>query len=168
MPAQRFLNLVNGVLTQIAAIATSAGAGDADKIPCLDATGKLDNSFMPAGLGTDQFTLNASEALSAGDFVNVWNDAGTAKVRKADASNGRRADGFVLAAVTSGNPATVYTADENTGLSGMTIGARQYLGTSGARTETVPTTAGHIVQYLGVARSATALVYEVAEPVTLA
>lgn len=44
---------------------TSAGAGDAGKLPGLDSNGKLDISFMPTGVGGDTQTLTAGEALSA-------------------------------------------------------------------------------------------------------
>lgn len=64
----------------------------------------------PPGVVTLPATIAASESLSAGDFVNIWSDAGTPKVRKADAStSGKEAVGFVLSAVTSGSQATVYT-----------------------------------------------------------
>ena len=92
-----------GVISELEALVTSAGAGDAGKIPALDATGKLDNSLMPVGIGADSKILPASENLAAGDLVNVWNDSGTAKARKADATiAGKEANGFVLSAVTLG------------------------------------------------------------------
>ena len=102
--AQKFLRMLAGVIAELEALVTSAGAGDAGKIPALDATGKLDNSLMPVGIGADSKILPASENLAAGDLVNVWNDSGTAKARKADATvAGKEANGFVLAAVTSGD-----------------------------------------------------------------
>lgn len=52
---------------------TSAGSGDAGKLPALDAQGKLDDSFMPTGIAADVATVTTSEALSAGDFVNIYN-----------------------------------------------------------------------------------------------
>ena len=64
----------------------SAGAGNAGDIPALDATGKLDMSVMPNGIGADTAIIEASESLTAGDFVNIYNNTGTAIVRKADAS----------------------------------------------------------------------------------
>lgn len=161
----------SGVLAAsiVNSVSTSAGAGDAAKLPALDGTGRLDTSFMPVGIGADTATISATENLAAGDFVNVHNSSG-AKVRKADASNGRTAHGFVLAAVTSGNPATVYFEGQNTGVTGKTPGATQFLSasTAGASTETAPTTAGQVVQQLGVAASATVIVFEAEQPITLA
>ena len=140
MAAPRYLNLVSGVQTQVVA-ATAGGAGNEEKIPSLDTGGLLPLSMMPTGLGPDVETIQASENLAAGDFVNVHDSTG-ARVRKADASNGRQAHGFVIAAVTSGQNATVYFEGSNTQLSGLTIGALYYLSatTAGAVTATPPST----------------------------
>jgi hypothetical protein len=168
--AQKFLRILAGVIGELEALVTSAGAGDAGKIPALDATGKLDNSLMPVGIGADSKTLAASENLAAGDLVNVWNDSGTAKARKADATTaGKEANGFVLAAVTSGNNATVYFDGTNTQLSGLTPGAVYYLAaTAGGITNTPPSASGNVVQRVGRALSATELTFEPGEPITLA
>jgi len=167
----KYIGLSSGRLAETEAIDSSAGAGDAGKIPALDAAGKLDATMMPTGMGPDVKLLPASENLAAGDLVNVWSDSGTAKVRKADASDAtKEAHGFVLAAVTSPDDATVYLEGQNTQVSGMTPGARQYLdgATAGAITETPPSTATYIVQCVGTALDATTLAFEVQEPVTLA
>ena len=163
MAAQKFLANVIGRLTEIAATVTSAGSADDGKIVALDATGKLDSTLMPAGIGADTQTIQASENLAAGDYVNVHNSGG-ARARKADGSvSGKEANGFVLAAVTSGQNATVYpiTAASNTQVTGKTPGARQYLSaaTPGATTETAPSGAGNVVQFLGVASSSTTIVW---------
>jgi hypothetical protein len=168
--ADKYIALVGGRQTQKEALVTSAGAGDAGKIPALDAAGKLDDSLMPSGVGAQVKVLAASETLAAGDVVNVWNDGGTAKVRKADATAaGKEAHGYVLAGVTSGADATVYFDDELTGLSGLTPGARYYLGTTpGAVTATAPSATGNIVQKVGVALGTSSIIFDVEEPVTLA
>jgi hypothetical protein len=102
-------------------------------------------------------------------MVNFWNSTGI-KVRKADASAAKPAQGFVLAAVTSGENATVYRVSQlNNQLVGMTIGATQFLSTTaGGRQETAPTVAGQIVQILGIAKSATELIFAPQPPITLA
>lgn len=170
MAADKYLKQVNGVITEVAATQTSTGVSEANKIPALDPTGKLDQSLMPVGVAPEADTITASENLAAGDFVNIWNSTGV-KVRKADATvAGKEAMGFVLAAVTSGQSATVYRSSQtNTQLSGMTPGAKQYLATTaGGRTETAPSAAGNVVQFLGVAKSATELIYNYSMPITLA
>lgn len=162
--SQKFLARVSGQTKQIEANATSSGASDAGKIPALDSAGKLDSSMMPNGVGANTQILPASEALSAGSFVNIWSDSSVAKVRLADNSNGREADGYVLASVSSGANATVYPLDGvNSGLSSLTPGVKYYLGTAGAVTataldETSSGNANKISQYLGKAKSATELI----------
>jgi len=168
MAAKKFLRLVNGVLTEIFGVQASAGAGNAGDLVSLDDTGRIDNSMMPVGIGADTSTISASETLAAGDWVNVWNNSG-AKVRKADATTaGKEAHGFVLAAVTSGNPATVYFEGTNTQVSGQTPGPVFLQTTAGVGGPTVPSASGNVVQQIGVAVSATAVNFERSVPVTLA
>ena len=119
MAAKKFIRLVGGVLTEIFGVQTSAGAANAGDLVSLDDSGRIDGSMMPVGIGADTSNVVASEALAAGDFVNVWNDAGAFKVRKADATTaGKEAHGFVLAAVASAGTATVYFEGTNTQVSG--------------------------------------------------
>ena len=168
MAAKKFLRLVNGVLTEIFGVQTSAGAGNAGDLVSLDGTGRIDNSMMPVGIGADTATITASETLAAGDWVNVWNNSG-AKVRKADATTaGKEAHGFVLSAVTSGNPATVYFEGTNTQVTGQTPGPVYLQTTAGAGGATIPSASGNVVQHIGVAVSATAVNFERGAPVTLA
>lgn len=168
MAAKKFLRLVNGVLTEIFGVQTSAGAGNAGDLVSLDDSGRIDNSMMPVGIGADTSTISASETLAAGDWVNVWNNSG-AKVRKADATTaGKEAHGFVLAAVTSGNPATVYFEGTNTQVSGQTPGPVFLQTTAGVGGPTVPSASGNVVQQVGVAVSATAVNFERNMPVVLA
>lgn len=199
MPAPKILKQVSGTLTEEQTVATSAGAGsadkvvalnpsglvdntmlplvaastgapDANKVPKLDGTGRLDGSVMPVGIGADTAQIVASEALSAGDIINVWNDAGTPKMRKADASAaGKAAMGFVLAAVANGATGTAYFEGSVTGLSGLT-GGQRYLSTStpGGTQAAAPTVANQVVQKVGFATSATVMNFNVGEPITLA
>ena len=168
MAAKKFLRLVNGVLTEIFGVQTSAGAGNAGDLVSLDDSGRIDNSMMPVGIGADTSTISASETLASGDWVNVWNNSG-AKVRKADATTaGKEAHGFVLAAVTSGNPATVYFEGTNTQVSGQTPGPVFLQTTAGVGGPTVPSASGNVVQQVGVAVSATAVNFERNMPVVLA
>lgn len=147
----------NGFTEEQAGLTASAGAGDANKIVETTSTGRLDPSLMPAGVGVQTITVTASEALAAGDFVNLHDSTGL-KARKASAAAiGTRAHGFVLAAVSSGAAATVYMSGANTSVTGQTVAATVFLSatTPGATTTTAPSTAGQIVQPLGVVSSAT-------------
>lgn len=170
MALGKFLEIAaDGSTSEAQAIQTSAGAGDSDKIPRTDSTGKIDQSFMPVGIGPDIKSLVASEDLDGGDLVNVWDDAGTEKARKADASAaaaGKRAHGFVLSAATLGNPAVVYFEGVNDQLTGLTRGAQYFLSdTAGQATTTVQTTSGYTHQDVGVAISATEISFEPTKPV---
>lgn len=168
MAAKKYLSMVSGLITEIAGIVTSAGAGDDGKFPVLDATGKLDNSFMPPGIGADTQVITASEALAAGDLVNVWNSTG-AKVRKADATvSGKEAHGFVLAAVLSSGAATVYFEGSNTGVTGLTPGVQYLQTTAGTAGATPPSGSGNVVQRVGFATAAAVLNFNSEEPVVLA
>jgi hypothetical protein len=77
--------------------------------------------------------------------------------------------GFVEAAVTSGQPATVFLAGINTTVTGLTPATDYYLSTTpGAVTATPPSASGNLVQRIGPARSATALVFSPQEIATVA
>ena len=157
----------NGI-EELNPIDTSTGVSDAGKFIATNSEGKLGESFLPDGVGQNIKVLPASENLSAGDFVNIWSDAGTLKVRKADATSGftKSADGYVKSAVTTGQNASVYFEGTNANLSGLTAGSKYYLHTTaGGVTTTAPTTSGYIRQYLGKALSATELSVEIGEPI---
>lgn len=143
----------------------------ADSIVATDGTGRIPAGLMPTGIGADTSDITTSEALAAGDFVNIHNSSG-AKVRKADASGANAskvAHGFVLAAAASGATATVYFEGRNTGVSGLTPGPVFLSGSAaGAATGTAPTASGHSVQKVGVAISATEVNFEPEAPVILA
>ena len=168
MAAKKFLRFVGNAITEVFGVQSSAGAANAGDIPALDDSGRLDQSMMPVGIGADTAVIAASEALAAGDWVNVWNSTG-AKVRKADATvAGKEAHGFVLAAVASGANATVYFEGTNTQVSGQTPGPVFLQTTAGTAGATAPSAAGNIVQRLGVAISATSVNFEGGVPVVLA
>jgi hypothetical protein len=156
----KFLNLTTGNPTLETAIVASAGAADANKIARLDATGKFDSTMIPASGGNvETRSMTASEALSAGDLINVH---GTNQMRKADADVvGREANGYVLSAVSNGASGTVNLEEGIiTGLSGMTPGATQFLATTpGARTETCPTGTNVYAQIVGKAITATEMLF---------
>ncbi len=157
------ISILNGTVV-------SSGAGSASQTPILDSTGRLDQSTMPVGIVPDTAAITASEALSAGDLVNIWNNAGAFAVRKADAStSGKEAHGFVLSAVASAGTASVYFEGSNTQATGLTPGIR-FLSDSvpGGTVAAAPTGTGKIVQQVGVAVSATTLNFEQQPPIVLA
>jgi hypothetical protein len=168
--ADKYIRNNAGVLTETEATVSSAGAGNAGDIVALDSAGRLDQSMMPVGIGADTASIVASENLAAGDFISIYNDGGTAKIRKADASTaGKYAHGFVLSAVTAPAEGLVYFEGPNTAVSGATPG-EIFLSatTAGGFTSTAPTGTGQVVQKIGVATSATAINYEYVAPIVLA
>lgn len=171
MAGNKYLDLnANGSIQEVISTDASAGAGDAGEIVALDSTGRIDQSMMPVGLGADIANLVTSESLSAGDYVNVYDDTGTPTARKADATTvGKEADGFVLEAVTSPAAVNVYFEGTNDQVTGQTVGATVFLQTTaGGGAATVPSASGNVVQRLGRALSATAVSFEAAAPITLA
>lgn len=144
-----------------AAIQTSAGAGDAGKIPALDSTGRFDSSMMPVGVEIETESIVCSENLAAGAIINVFNSSGALKVRNADATAvGKEGNGFVLSAYTTGQTATVYRKGFNTAVTGLTIGTLYYLAASpGAITATAPSATGNIVQTIGRADATTSVYF---------
>ncbi|MGA4634509.1 hypothetical protein ACPA5B_11575 [Pseudomonas solani] len=175
MAAKTFLRIVGGKFQQIVATVISAGVANAGDIPALDDTGRLSTTVMPAGFGANTVAAAATEALAAGDFVNLYGASGTFSARKADNSNNRPAHGYVTAAVANAATATVYPLDGvNANLTGLTTGADYWLGTAGAVISTAldATSAGNqgtnkVSQYLGIARSPTELVTTDSDPVLL-
>lgn len=168
MAGDKFLYNNSGTLTEKASVQSSAGAGDAGKIPALDASGRLDSTMMPTGIAADTATVTASENLAAGDLVNIWNSTG-AKVRKADATTaGKEAHGFVTGAVISGASATVYFEGTNAGVTGLTPGVQFLSTTAGLATATAPSGAGNVVQRVGFATAATSLNFQSETPIVLA
>jgi hypothetical protein len=172
--AEKYLTLADDGLPKLKpGTVVSGGAANAGDIPAGDSSGRLDKSWMPVGVGADTFTAVASETLSAGDFVNTFSNSGVFSARKADNSNGRAAHGFVLAAASATQTATIYNLGEaNTSLSSLAIGTQYFLGVAGGVIATPldkddPDNAGFLSQRLGFARSATELLTVQAPPVKL-
>jgi hypothetical protein len=163
-------NATTGRQEEQSGVVVSAGAGDVGKIPQFDATGKLDVSVLPSGVGAETESAICTEALAAGDFVNVYDNAGTKSVRKADGTAaGKEASGFVLSAFASAATATVYTDGANTQRTGLTAGSIYFLSATAGSVTLVPlSTSGQIHQKLGKASSATSIVFEHFDPITLA
>jgi len=197
MAAHKFLKNNAGTVTEEAAVASSAGAGDdgklvalntsgildstivnsktssagaadSGKLVALDGAGKIDSTMMPTGVGADTASIAASEALAAGDMVNIYESTG-AKCRKADAATaGKEAHGFVLAAVESAANATVYFEGTNTQVTGQTPGpVFLSASTPGLATSTAPSGSGNVVQRVGFATGATAINFQAQTPIVL-
>lgn len=163
--AEKFLQLVGSTPTVKEAKQTSSGLADAGRILALDDTGHIHISVLPTGIAADIELIEASENLSSGNFVNIWNDGGAAKVRRADGSMaGKHAHGFVIESVSPGQPANVYFEGRNPHLSGLTPGDVFLSATTpGEVTRAAPTGSGQVVQKLGVAVSPTSVNVEIGQ-----
>jgi len=165
--ANKYLQLgTSGFPEEAEANAASAGAGDAGKLVALNASGDIDASMLPPGAEANVETIECTETLTDGNFVNIYESTGV-KCRKADATdNTKPAHGFVLANVTSGQNASVYTHGVNNGLTGLNEGVAQFLHTTaGERSETPPSSTGNVVQRLGFAISPTELDFFPGDPI---
>lgn len=158
----KYIQQVGGQLQERSGTSASAGGADAGKIVQLDSQGRLDQTLMPVGVGADTQIIVASEALAAGDFVNIHNVSGSARARKADGSQaGKEAHGFVLASAASGGNATVYFEGTNNQVTGQTPGVVFLSAVApGQAAATAPTAAGQIVQQIGLATSTTAINFQ--------
>lgn len=170
MAAKKYLELLTGRVAEKQATDSSAGAGNEGDLIALDAGGKINANMLPSGVGADLASIPAFENLSAGDFVNVFNDGGTVKMRKADATtSGKEADGFVLAVVTAPANGDCHFEGTNNQLSALTLGVRFYLNTTpGGVTDTPLTGSGNVSQYLGKGFSLTEISFEPAEGIIVA
>jgi hypothetical protein len=169
MTTNKFLTFLSNKIQYVTAIASSAGVGDANKIIATGSDGLISSTLMPTGIGADTQSVVASENLSAGDWVNVYDNAGTPNVRKADANPERACTGYVLASVSSAASAIVYRSGTNTGRTGLTTGTYYYLSaTAGSETATAPTTSGDVIQGLGYAGSSTTIAFQPTTPIAVA
>ncbi len=146
---------------------SSAGAGDTGKVVALDSSGRIDNTMMPVGVVADTISLTTTEIIASGALINVWNSTG-AKARNADGTiAGKEAHGFCLAGAGSGASVTVYFEGNNTSVTGLTPGPQFLSTTAGLCTTTAPSGSGNIVQRVGYATSATSMNFQSQVPVTL-
>ena len=166
--ADKYQTLQAGREKMIEATVSSTGVSKAGDIVALGSDGKLDVSLMPTGIGADVKIVEVTEALTAGKYVNIWNDTGTEKVRLADATNDRPAHGFVKDAFSIAEMATVYFEGGNNDLSGIVPGTRYYLGAAGAITATVPALPTAVIhQFLGVGIDSTTANTDIADEIVL-
>lgn len=166
--ADKYQTLINGRETMVEATIVSSGAPSSGEIVALDSSGRIDVSVLPTGVGPDVATIQTSEILNAGDYVNVYNASGVPKVRKADATNDRPAHGFVQNAYAVSDLASVYFEGPNDDRSGLTIGARYYLGAAGGISATPPALPTYVIhQFVGIAVNATTINTDIDDEIVL-
>src|SRR6185369_10459905 len=150
------VDLKNRVILLFLVSRTKSGARS---IAAGDLTQAVQHRFDPGAIPeTNESTVEAAENLAVNDLVYFYNDAGTRKAAKADATDATKpAQAFVIEAATTGNPVrTFLSGNKMTGLSGKTPGANEYLSTTpGLMSESVVTADGNLNQKIGTAIDAT-------------
>jgi hypothetical protein len=105
-----------------------------------------------SGGGPGTGTILVAEILAAGDFVNVYDDAGVTRVRLADRDSiDRVANGFVNLAYAVGDMATVHGINEINTFVVTVDTTRYFIGDDGDITDAWPIVDGQVNQELGVA-----------------
>jgi hypothetical protein len=117
------------------------------------------------GTATTTVSIPASEVLTSGDLVNIWNSTG-AKVRRATASvANKEAHGFVISNYNPSDVVTVYLEGTNLYVAGLTPGVQFLSATAGLCSDTAP--ASKIIQRVGLAIDATTLFFQPEVPFIL-
>lgn len=118
-------------------------------------------TYVSGGLGDPYVVSVATENLGSSTFV-----AGAAGGVSAAYGPSRPAIGFVKAATMLGQSAQVFPGGELNGLSGLTVGATYYLGTTPGSITATPPTVG-LFQSVGTAMTADTLLVEISDPIHL-
>lgn len=168
--AETYLDMdtTTGRFKRKSASSVSTGSSDAGKIVALGSDGKIDASMISSTSGGGGDSITATEALTEGDVVNLYNSSGR-KARKALATDETKpGHAFVLASVAQNAAATVFATGTNTkvSLTGFTtadIGKPVYLSasTAGGLTKTPPSSGGNLVQRVGFVKDVTGSYVEV-------
>lgn len=151
--ADKYLALINGTPQGVEATVVSAGSADAGKIMALDSNGRMDISATPAALTAQVCSAQAAVALSAGDWVTVYDSAGITMVDKASATvANRRCLGYVNQSYLAGAAVSVIIGGTN--LNDLyfagDVGKIAYLSTTAGKSQLArPTAAGQRYQELG-------------------
>lgn len=106
----------------------------------------------------------ASEDILHGQFVNIHEVGGFARIRRADSTIPYEADGWLMYSAREGDRVQVYRDGINPYLEGLTPGTEYALGIQGAVVPLV-SAAGKIIQTLGKALTDTSMQVEIDEPV---
>jgi hypothetical protein len=115
--------------------------------------GKINNNFTEL-YGLMEATVIASEDIAAGDYVNVYDNAGTPGVRLADATNPAKfATGYAPAAIDNGDPGVVRSLAAGNASTAPAQSGEAWLSVTvpGGYQFTRPVNSGEIVQSLGIA-----------------
>ena len=154
---------VTGLFKISAGAQLSTGVSDAGKIVALNSVGLVDDTMLSSSPIDSAIT---GEAISAGDAVNVYDDTGTKKIRKADNTNNRKCDGISRESAASGVSCKYDTDGARSSVTGVATGLSYWLGAAGAITTTPTTTITHLLQHVGTGAGTGVISVEIATPAT--
>lgn len=105
------------------------------------------------------FVMNAGETIVAGNLVCIY--TGTIfKANNTTANGAKQAIGVALNGGSASDPITVALSGVlTTSTSGLTVGARCYLGANGAVSQTPTSVAGELMQFVGIATGDAQIVF---------
>jgi hypothetical protein len=163
MAGNKFLYNNAGQVTEQRGIQITTGVSNAGALVSLNSAGLIDSTMLTAVSALPTQSAAATSAITAGMLTNLYSNAGVLSVRPADSTvAGSEANSYATANIASGATGTVNVGEGIvTGLSGLTLGSKYYLGTAGALTVTAPSAAGNVVQPVGIALSATSLDFQI-------
>ena len=115
-----------------------------------------------AGAQSESLQVIAFEAITEGKLVNLFDDSGTLKARKADATVvDKEAVGYVIDGGLTGSLIRILFGGINSDASGLTKGDKLFLSTTpGEVTDIAPSDPGNVVQEVGTALSVTNFNFE--------
>lgn len=164
-------NVTNDAQLKASQLDTNTSLGSDDtKVPSQKAVKayvdtEIGNIPAPSG-GGNSVSITTGAALSAGDIVAI--DANGAAVQANATDSALPAIGYVDDAYASAATAKVLLSGIVTGLTGLTGGDDVYLDvTAGKVVQTAPDQAGNIIQRLGIALSATSMLFDKGEAVEI-
>ena len=152
-----FLTLTSGIKTLVSSI--SAFTGNANEIISTNASGVINPDLLPPGVAGAQVTALSDGALTAGMFVNLYDNSGSLDARPADDAAGIFANGFVLDSVADDTSVTVYLQGTNTAVAGLVPGDEYFIATAGGLDQTPNVVNGAVIQIVGPALSATSIYF---------
>ena len=117
------------------------------------------------------FVVGAGVSLLAGDFVNIYNNAGIPTIRNSEYTTGLQAHGYVIEDASEGQIKTVFFGGINPnfmdiGSPSGVVGDSVYLYTNGTvTTSPVDNISGSCIQYLGYIVNESSIYVDIQEPI---
>jgi len=169
--AEDLMDIAQGQAAIDAGAAAGAAAAEAVMGTKLDGSGVAALSDILGVLSViNGAAVQATEAIGAHDFVNVYNSSGATRVRKAIANDPTKfANGFAVAAISNGSSGIIVFSGINLGIPVLTPASEVWLSdtTAGTFATSPPSAEGSIIQPLGPALAGFGVVFTPRERILL-